>query len=88
MRKLIKWCQENGFDLTIDPFRYRNTVAFIFMNIEGFRYICTMSNEGLFMSQMSDDNICVMLMEQVTAAYHNHIMNPTSNWRDPVESDI
>lgn len=88
MRKLIKWCQENGFDLTIDPFRYRNTVAFIFMNIEGLRYICTMSNEDLFMSQMSDDNICVMLMEQVTAAYHNYIMNPTSNWRDPLESDI
>lgn len=88
MRKLIKWCQENGFELTIDPFRYRNTVEFIFMSIEGFRYICTMSNEALFMSQISDDNICVMLMEQVTAAYHNHIMNPTSDWRDPLESDI
>lgn len=88
MRKLIKWCQDNGFELTIDPFRYSNSVAFIFMSIEGFRYIRTITNEDLFMTQISDDYICVMLMEQVTAAYHNHIMNPTSNWRDPFESDI
>lgn len=88
MRKLIKWCQENGFELTIDPFYYRNSVAFIFMSIEGFRYICTMSNEGLFMSQMSGDDICVSLIEKVTAAYYNRTMNPTSNWRDPLESDI
>lgn len=34
MRKLIKWCQENGFELTIDPFYYSNSVAFIFMSSE------------------------------------------------------
>lgn len=88
MRKLIRWCQENGFELTIDPFYYSNSVAFIFMSSEGFRYIRTITNEDLFMTQVSDDCICVSLIEQVTAAYYNHIMNPTSNWRDPLESDI
>lgn len=88
MRKLIKWCQDNGFKLTIDPFYYGKSIAFIFMSSDGFRYICTMTDEDLFMTQVSDNHICVMLMGQVTAAYHNHIMNPTSNWRDPLESDI
>lgn len=88
MKKLIKWCRDNGFELTIDPFYYSNSVAFIFMSSEGFRYIRTMTNEDLFMTQISDDCICVSLIEQVTAAYYNHIMNPTSNWRDPLESDI
>lgn len=88
MRKLIKWCQDNGFELTIDPLYYSNSVAFIFMSSEGFRYIRTITNEDLFMTQISDEYICVSLVEQVTAAYHNHIMNPTSNWRDPLESDI
>lgn len=88
MRKLIRWCQDNGFELTIDPFYYSNSVAFIFMSSEGFRYIRTITNEDLFMTQISDDYICASLIEQVTEAYYNHIMNPTSNWRDPLESDI
>lgn len=88
MRKLIRWCQFNGFKLTIDPFRYDNSVTFIFTHSDGFRYMRTMTNEDLFMTQTSDDCICVSLIEQVTAAYYIHIMNPTSNWRDPLESDI
>lgn len=88
MRKLIKWCQDNGFELTIDPLYYSNSVAFIFMSSEGFRYIRTMTNEDLFITQVSDDWICVSLIEQVTAAYYNHIMSPTSNWRDPMEGQV
>lgn len=88
MRKLIRWCQYNGFKLIIDPFKYSNSVTFTFTNSGGFRYIYTITNEDLFMKQTNDNYICVSLMEQVITAYHNHIMNPTSNWRDPLESDI
>lgn len=89
MRKLIRWCQYNGFKLTIDPFRYSGSVTFIFTHSDGFRYTRTITNEDLFMTQTSDNYMCIHLMEEVTAARHVfYIMNPTSNWRDLIESDI
>lgn len=88
MRKLIKWCQDNGFKLIIDPFYCNNSVTFIFTNDDGFSYIHIITNTDLFMTLCSDKYIFVNLMEEVTAAHHNHITNPTSNWRDPLESDI
>lgn len=88
MRKLIRWCQFNGFKLTIDPFRYGNSVTFIFTHSDGFRYMRTMTNEDLFMTQVSDTYIYICLIEEVTAARHIYIMSPTSDWRDPLESDI
>lgn len=88
MRKLIRWCQYNGFKLIIDPFKYSNSVTFTFTKSDGFRYTHTITNKDLFMKQTNDNYICVSLMEQVSAAYHIYIMSPTSNWRDPLESDI
>lgn len=78
MEKLIKWCEENGFQLLINPNDFRgNAITFIFIHyrdvaVPDFRIAHSIDKIELYESRVSEDVLCMNLIEHIKNEWANY----------------
>jgi hypothetical protein len=78
MQKLIKWCEENGFKLRIDPNDFGgNCITFTFIHyrdsvVPDFRIAHSIDKIELYDSNVSEYVLCMNLIEHIKNEWNNH----------------
>lgn len=78
MEKLIKWCEENGFQLLINPNDFRgNGITFVFIHygksvLPDFRMAHSIDKIELYESRVSEDVLCMNLIEHIENEWANY----------------
>ena len=78
MKKLIKWCEENGFQLLINPNDFGgNGITFVFIHygksvLPDFRMAHSIDKIELYKSRVSEDVLCMNLIEHIENEWANY----------------
>ena len=78
MEKLIKWCEENAFQLLINPNDFGgNGITFVFIHygksvLPNFRMAHSIDKIELYESRVSEDVLCMNLIEHIENEWANY----------------
>lgn len=78
MQKLIKWCEENGFQLRINPNDFGgNAITFIFIHyrdvaVPDFRIAHSIDKIELYESRVSEDVLVMELIKHIENEWVNY----------------
>lgn len=79
MTKLIKWCEENGFQLHINPNDFNGEgITFIFIHyrdsaVPDFRIAHSIDKIDLYKSRVSEEVLCDNLIDHIKREWNNRI---------------